>query len=53
MVEDEQAGELKKLFNKIRFVKSVEEKYPHPDEPNTKYIKIKNIMDDAKGKGPF
>lgn len=57
VVEDEQAGLLKKLLQEVSFVKSVEEdtavvtnKF---QEPELHYERIKKILEDAKGKNLF
>jgi len=53
MVDDEQAEELKKLLHDISFVKSVEEEQIEVMAPDTKYVKIKRILDAAKDKELF
>lgn len=53
MVEDAQADEVKKLLHDLSFVKSVEEEQVGNSETNTKFIKLKKILDAAKGKELF
>ncbi|OKS84983.1 hypothetical protein [Mucilaginibacter polytrichastri] len=55
-VEDEQAEALKKLLGEVTFVKSIEEEHLTNDliqEPEAPYMRIKRILDAAKGKNLF
>jgi hypothetical protein len=55
-VEDESADLLKKLLQEVSFVKNIEEELVVTDtfrEPEPPYLRIKKILDDAKGKNLF
>ena len=57
VVEDEQAGLLKKLLQEVSFVKSVEEEQPaitnELREPETPYERIKKIQEEIGDKELF
>jgi Xaa-Pro aminopeptidase len=53
-VDDEDTESLKKILNDIPYVKNIAiEKDINLSEPSTQYQKIKNILEDARGKNLF
>ena len=56
VVEDEQAGLLKKLLEQVSFVKSIEEDgivINEPQKTESTYERVKKLLDEAKGKNLF